>query len=1231
MSNDNNYLLEKLDSLWQQGLELWLDNGQLGFKAPPNLLEGENLAFIKAEKPNIITLLSNTPDLMQGFPVTHGQAGMFTAQLLDTSNPKFNLVACVLLKSPTNTSLLSQSLDACMQQHTLLHTNFSFSPLPSQPIRQIPNIQRRIHIENIDCQQSLQHCVREWASEPFQLEHDSLLKAAIIQHNGNHYFTVSCHHLVCDFIGLQNVLSDIQTEYQRLLEEPQPLPTSHAAIDYKAHVLTEVALLETPESLKTIFNTVQGELSDINFSGFKPEKGEINHQLSEFSFTLPSPLTEQLMQRSKQLNMSLFNWTATAFSILLARLSSDKQFIVNTPLANRYGAQIQGAGHFTNPLPLLVDFTQADLSFSSIAQQLNTQLQGLMKSQHYPAEILQQHYHYAANTAFSFNRINSDTFDGGLYAELILAEQLSYTHDLVLTGLQYNAQLSFSFRYNTQRIKPEAIVRFSEIFTQLLELSIDPAAATSFPTVSHFLSDKELKTIHYSNNNKEGYPSHNLAEQFFQQAEATPNNIALTLPAELVAELSDSKSAQAKQFSYLELATLAKQYQAWLAKQNLQVNDVIAIFGERDQHYLAITMAALAAGLIVTPIDTQFPAERIKHMLVSSNSQLVFNTCSKRRLASLGECPEHVSQWINIYQQCLPDFPSLVLDNLSCVNTSADATNIIFFTSGSTGLPKAVPTTQAAISRLSHNNKCFHIGAAEACLFASNISFDATNIEIWSTLLHGGELVAVNKDLLLAPSKLNQIFTKHQIQHGFFTTALFNTLIAYKANIFTTFTTVMFGGEACDNHAIELCLQNGKPTSLINLYGPTENACVSTALHLTLENFQVDHAASIGQAIGNSCAWVVDQFGNLQIPGGIGELLVGGDGVSPGYLAQENIQNIDALNHNKFIRDTFSQQPSTTHKLYQSGDLVYLDNNANIYFIGRSDDQIKIRGFRIQLAEIEQQLAHMSGIQQVTVIADKSAKDTQLIAYYVYDQSSEILVNESDIKTFLAQRLPAYMLPHYYMPLATLPLTPNGKVDKRQLPTPKPSHAKTHLLSSADANLTATEALLVKCWQEVFNLPVSSIYDNFFELGGHSLLAVRLSSYITSQLLHEKHNSYELHAKDIFAYPSIQSLAQHLDATSNTHHSAKALHIDTLPKSDNDIYPASISQQRLWFIQELNAGSCVYNMPLVMKLSEPLAALSIDTFNQALNTIAAQHELLNAAFIDDNGSAALQLNTKKTN
>ncbi len=1282
-------LKNKLSQLFQKGLELWLDDGKLGFKAPPNLLVGENLEFIKSEKPNIITLLQSEPDLMKGFVLSQGQQSMYIGEQIEHN---FNLAALLRLKTQTDISeQLQNAIDQTLAQHPILTARFGLSGLTQEDgppiIKQQYLEQRRALLETIDSQDNgtdtdIEQLARQLARQTFNLENDTLIRFTLIDQS---HLLVSCHHIVCDFMGLQNVLLDLQTHFSasnstdntdklngRLRQTGDKEGNKE---DYKTHIINEANLGKTPEFLAEQYSQ---EHRNFDFTGFSQSNNALPNNTTqssgEYTLTLKDETTRAILSKSKQQQSTPYHWALCALSIFLQRLSlaSSENFFITTPLANRYASFVQQAGHFTNPMVFSSQGFDQEASFSGLLKQTQEQCNHLLKVQQFPSEPLLKQYDCQSNIAFSFNKLNHTAFEGELYQALLFAEQFGSTHDLIITGIQSDSKdhttIQFNFRYNSTRLSFESIKHLASSFERCLIASCElESDAATWPSSFSLLSEEQAQQLHQINQTQVEYDSRNLATQFFEVAQQYPHHEALRIPASVLNQLGRSEAtdsldnSQDISVSYQELANQATVIAKALKEQiNTSSDQVVKVglFVERDQYYLSSLLAVLAIGAVAVPLDTQFPAERIQHMLSSSGVNTVLSLTANQT-PLIEEKPElaHQLNWIVLDGFELNGLQNKEADSNfvhDIKDTPADSLNFIFFTSGSTGLPKAVPVSQQAVCRLTHHNRFFEVNQGESCLFSSNISFDATNIEIWQTLLHGGRLVAVDKDTFISPSPLRDVFEKHQVKHAFFTTALFNSLIYFDAKIFSSFITVMFGGEACDNRTIEQCIKQGKPQRLQHLYGPTENGSITTYHTLDRDSFDIQQHTSIGLPTGNSSVWILDRFNQLQVPGAPGELVVGGDAVSTGYLAPvlESDQdksstdaiiklreNIETLNREKFIADHLSSPASQTQRLYRSGDTVYQDVQGRIYFLGRTDDQVKVRGFRIQLSEIEQQLLQLENIQKAVVLAKAVSADEQiekqLVAYVVLNKSQDSSKEDKTqtpkaIKQALAQALPAHMVPPFIIILEALPLNANGKIDKRQLPEPAAlSEEQTSTID--ESTLTETQTKLLTIWRTQCHLSVNSLDDNFFEIGGSSLLAVRMAASLEAE-----HHS--LNIRYLFEHPSIRLLAEFLDGSENSNVGSNAYSNAEVISSAISLdqttqYPASLNQQRLWFVQQLQPESTTYNMPLAIKLSSQLKLNREQNqakLTQAFNQLRQKHPILNARFIDQDGQAACILDHNPT-
>ena len=404
----------------------------------------------------------------------------------------------------------------------------------------------------------------------------------------------------------------------------------------------------------------------------------------------------------------------------------------------------------------------------------------------------------------------------------------------------------------------------------------------------------------------------------------------------------------------------------------------------------------------------------------------------------------------------------------------------VIFTSGSTGVPKGVAVPHCAITRLVLNTNYVELGPTDRIAHLSNVCFDAATFEIWGALLTGASVVLIPKAVALDPDRFGFELEERQISTLFVTTALFNELAAANGRIFESVKQVLFGGEAVNPESVRRVLESGgPPRRLLHVYGPTE--CTTFATFYLVTEVEKDATTiPIGRPITNTTAYVLDKHGNPLPIGVPGELYLGGPGVAQGYLNQPE------LTAERFVADPFTEGG----RLYQTGDIVKYLPDGNIEFIGRADNQVKIRGFRIEPGEIEAVLCqHPSVTAAIAIVREDDKGDKRLVAYLAAD-GSEVPPKPAELREFLHQRLPDYMVPSTFLVLEKLPLTATGKIDRRALPEP--------VLERESAGFVAprseTEKAVAEAWSEVLNVETIGVHDDFFQLGGHSLLATRIVS-----------------------------------------------------------------------------------------------------------------------------------------
>ncbi|MFI1370374.1 amino acid adenylation domain-containing protein, partial [Streptomyces griseochromogenes] len=488
-----------------------------------------------------------------------------------------------------------------------------------------------------------------------------------------------------------------------------------------------------------------------------------------------------------------------------------------------------------------------------------------------------------------------------------------------------------------------------------------------------------------------------------------------------------------------------------------------------------------------------------------------------------------------------------------------DALAYIIYTSGSTGTPKGVMIEHRSIRRLVEGNWFAPLTSRDVVAQAANFSFDAFTFECWAPLVCGASLALLSKDTVLSATALRSALRRHRVSTLFLTSALFNQHVRECPDVFASVGRVLYGGELIDQVvASELVSGEHGPAELVHVYGPTETTTFATAYPVD-KTRAATSGMPIGRPIANTEAYVMDRFGRLAPLGVPGELWIGGSGVARGYW------NRPELTEEKFVPHPFRDEDPDA-RLYRTGDLVRWLPDGNLEFLGRIDQQVKLRGLRIELGEIESVLARCPGVGQCAVAVRADSKGAMNVAAYVVpldDSNLEI----SAVRSFLTGELPDYMIPAGFAVLSTLPLTSDGKLDRRALSAPG-----DQLHEVKRRARTVQEEILCGLFAEVLGVDRVEVDDNFFALGGHSLLATRLVSRVRAVL------GSELGIRALFQAPTVARLARCLRAAGGSRPVLR-------PVERGERVALSFAQRRLWFLGQLEGPSATYNVPWLLRLS----------------------------------------------
>ncbi|WP_375511408.1 amino acid adenylation domain-containing protein [uncultured Nostoc sp.] len=604
------------------------------------------------------------------------------------------------------------------------------------------------------------------------------------------------------------------------------------------------------------------------------------------------------------------------------------------------------------------------------------------------------------------------------------------------------------------------------------------------------------------NNTQTDYPQQACIHQLFEaQVEKTPDAIALIF--------------NNQHLTYQDLNSRANQLAQRLQTLGIGAEILVGICIERSLEMVVALLAILKAGGAYVPLDPGYPQERLAFML--SDTQVSVVLTQKKLVAKLPTYTALVicldADWNEITQN--------KKENLTA-KVTADNLAYVMYTSGSTGTPKGVSVIHRGVVRLVKETNYVHLTSEEVILQLAPISFDASTFEIWGCLLNGGRLI-ISPPYTPSLEELGQIIQQYKVTTLWLTAGLFHLIVDEKIDALKSLRQLLAGGDVLSVPHLQKFLQTIENCQLINGYGPTENTTF-TCCHTITPPLRLDVSIPIGRPIANTQVYILDN--NLQPVsiGESGELYIGGDGLARGYLNRPDLTN------EKFIYYSFDTNLAT--RLYKTGDLARYLPDGKIEFLGRIDNQVKIRGFRIELGEIEREIAQHPDVRENVVLARQDQiGEKQLTAYIIPHYNSSY--THKNLRDFLQQRLPNYMVPSIFLMLESLPLTGNGKVDRHKLPAP--SKQRLQLEQAYIAPQTDLERLLAGILSELLKIDRVGIDDNLFDLGATSISILQVAVRVQQEL------GTELPAVKLFQYSTICSLANYLHSNQNSQPSSNKL------------------------------------------------------------------------------------------
>ncbi len=1177
-------------------------------------------------------------------PMSYAQQRLWFLDQFEPESPFYNISAALRLIGPLDAEALEQALNEIVARHEVLRANFTTEE--GYPV-QVVAPERRIPLPVTDLRtrspqeqnETVQRMAVEEARRPFDLGQDPLLRVQLLRLDQEEYvLLLTMHHIISDGWSTGVLIQELSALYPAFRQgRPNPLP--ELPIQYADYAAWQQEWLQgkVKERQLAFWRETLGELpGPLQLPFDHPRPPVQTYRGAHHFFSIPQALGEKLMALAKAEDATLFMALLAAFQTLLHRYSGQEQIHVGTPVANRTRVELEPLiGFFVNTLVLPGRFPEG-LTYRELLAQVRETALGAFAHQDLPFEMLVEELQPERDMShtplfqamFDLQKAPPERFQvGDLELQLMEVETGTAKFDLLLVVQERKEGLQGIFEYNTDLFQEATIQRMAGHFRTLLEaITADPDQ----PIASlELLTPEERRRILVEwNDTAHPFPQDRTFHAAFQeQVTRTPHRTA-------VAFLD-------QQLSYAELNAKANQLAHFLRRQGVTPDSILALALERSTDMLVAILAILKAGAAYLPLDPTYPPARLQFMLEDAQASILLTQerlVEQLPIAHL-QAPVSVvkldADWPVIAQEPDSNPPELA---------SPDSLAYVIYTSGSTGQPKGVLIQHRSMLHLATAlHRIVYDGDDQLRRISLNapISFDASVQQI-VMLTKGYTLDILPNSIRQDSTQLLRFIRERRLDALDCVPSQLKLLL--DAGLLDGSgwapTKVLPGGEAIDPETWQR-LRQAPATRFYNMYGPTECTVDSTIAPVHLAGDR----PTIGRPVTNAQVFILDKH-RQPVPVGVpGELYIGGAGVAKGYLNRPEltaerfvpVEELEFIGQegrsggvgSKELGDGATPDPllmtPSSSRLYRTGDLARYLPDGNIEFLGRADHQIKIRGYRVEPGEIEAVLTRFPQVQEAVVLARTNpAGQKQLVAYFVpmdgaaedgdttlhascfTDETTEAgpeatLAPPSslvpDLRTFLKEHLPEYMVPAYLVPLERIPLTPNGKLDRRNLP--EPDWSQRQLEGTVVPPRTATEEVLAGIWTQVLGVAELSVFDNFFELGGHSLLATQVISRIREAF------QVELPLRTLFMAPTIAEQAEQVEIALRNEAGTQAPPIEPVPRDGP--MPVSFAQQRLWFLDQLEPDSPFYNIPESVRLQ---GRLDVSTLEKAFNEIIRRHEIL---------------------
>jgi amino acid adenylation domain-containing protein len=1126
--------------------------------------------------------------------VSFAQERLWFLSQLEPESKSYNIPRLIRMTGALHLEALRQALNEIVRRHEPLRTRFALVdgtltqvierdallPLPVIDLTHLPASEREIRSREL---------AKQEAERPFDLARGPVIRTSVLQLSADQQLLLlTTHHIVSDAWSAGILFRELGELYEAF-STGKPSPLAPLSIQYADFAEWQREWLQG-EVLEEQTSYWRNQLADapaiLDLPTDRPRPAVQTFRGAWQSIALSKTVSEQLAELSQHEGATLFMTLLAAFTTLLWRYSAQDDIVVGTPIAGRNRSEIEELiGFFINTLVLRTHLS-GNPSFRELLARVKETALGAYAHQDLPfeklVEELQPERDLGRNPLFQvmFQFQNAPSSTLALRGLRLTTEGVgsgTAKFDLFLVAYESDGALQFLIEYSTDLFDAETIKRMLIRFSILLE-SIVSHPDERIGSLALMTAAEQRQLLIEWNNTRVAFPENDCIHQIFEKRVAQiPESVAVIFGDE--------------QLTYRELNERANRVAYYLRKRGVGPEVLVGIRVERSAEMIVGLLGILKAGGAYVPLDASYPAERVAFILEDSQATVLLT--QKHLLESLRS--DHCDV------VCLDaDGREIAKENSAnpaAGTTSRNAAHVIY-TSGSTGKPKGVVGLhRASINRFEWMWRAYPFAPEEVCCQKTSLSFVDSIWEIFGPLLQGVPIVILPDEVVKDPRGFIESLSVNKVTRIVLVPSLLRVMLEDGSELFERLSRLKYW--ICSGETLPVDLAeafHGKlPASLlINLYGSSEVAADVTCFEV--RGTERLPSIPIGHPIANTQIYILDS--NLQpLPVGIpGEIHVGGEGLARDYL------NRPELTVEKFIDNPFSSRHGS--RLYKTGDIGCFLPDGNIEYRGRRDYQVKIRGFRIELGEIEAALAsHPQTRESVVTLRDDAAGDKRLIAYLVTDGKP---LASAELRAYLRQRLPEYMLPSAFVMLDKFPLTASGKIDRLALPLPDADQLREK--AKYVAPRTLTEEIIAAIWVSILGLEEIGINDDFFALGGHSLLLARVMSRVRDML------GVAVPMRVLFEASTVRGLAEKVESIRRAGEGLQDLPLIPIPREG--AIPLSFAQERLWFFDQLEPGSAAYNIPRALRLKGKLDA---NALHQSVDTIVSRHEVLRTTFSSNNG------------